>query len=79
MTFKSSGVKFAGDNPAEISGNLTLLGITKPVSMKVERWVCKDHPMNKKPICGGNATGTLKRSGAQAKSPCRNQFPSRSR
>ena len=62
MTFKSSGVKFAGDNPAEIAGNLTLMGVTKPVSMKVERWVCKDHPMNKKPICGGNATGTLKRS-----------------
>ena len=26
MTFKSTGVKFAGDNPAEIAGNLTLLG-----------------------------------------------------
>jgi polyisoprenoid-binding protein YceI len=62
MTFKSSGVKFAGDNPSEIAGNVTLLGVTRPVTMKVERWVCKDHPMNKKPICGGNATGTLKRS-----------------
>ncbi len=62
MTFKSSGVKFAGDNPAEITGSLTLLGVTKPVALKVERWVCKDHPMNKKPICGGNATATLKRS-----------------
>jgi len=62
MTFKSSGVKFAGDNPSEIAGSITLLGVTRPLSMKVERWVCKDHPMNKKPICGGNATGTVKRS-----------------
>lgn len=62
MTFKSSGVKFAGDNPSEIAGNLTLLGVTKPVSMKVERFVCKDNPINKRPMCGGNATGTLKRS-----------------
>jgi polyisoprenoid-binding protein YceI len=62
MTYKSSGVKFAGENPSEISGTLTLLGITKPVALKVERWVCKDNPMSKKPMCGGNATATLKRS-----------------
>ena len=62
MTFKSTGVKFAGDNPAEIAGMLTLLGVTKPVTLKVERWVCKDNPMSKKPMCGGNASGTLKRT-----------------
>ena len=62
MTFKSTGVKFAGDSPAEIAGTLTLLGVTKPISLKVERWVCKDNPMSKKPMCGGNASGSLKRS-----------------
>jgi polyisoprenoid-binding protein YceI len=62
MTLKSTGVKFAGDNPAEVAGNLTLLGITRPVALKIDRWVCKDHPMNKKPICGGNASATIKRS-----------------
>ena len=62
MTFKSTGVKFAGDNPTEIAGQLTLLGVTKPLTLKVERWVCKDNPMSKKPMCGGNATAALKRS-----------------
>jgi polyisoprenoid-binding protein YceI len=62
MSFKSTGVKFAGDNPVEIAGQLTLLGVTKPLTLKVERWVCKDNPMSKKPMCGGNATGTLKRT-----------------
>jgi len=62
MSFKSTGVKFVGDNPAEIAGNLTLLGVTKPVTLKVERWVCKDNPMSKKPMCGGNASGSLKRT-----------------
>ena len=62
ISFKSSGVKFAGDNPAEITGSLTMVGVTRPLTFKVERWVCKEHPMNKKPICGGNASGTLKRS-----------------
>ncbi|MEK6244938.1 MAG: YceI family protein [Pseudomonadota bacterium] len=62
MTFKSTGVKFAGDNLVEIAGSLTLLGVTKPLALKVERWVCKDHPVSKKPMCGGNASATLKRS-----------------
>ena len=62
IAFKSTGVKFSGDNPAESVGNLTLLGVAKPVTMKVERWVCKDNPMNKKPMCGGNASASLKRT-----------------
>ena len=61
-TFKSTGVKFAGDNPAEIAGNLTLIGVTKPVALKVERWACRDNPMSKKPMCGGNVTATIKRT-----------------
>ncbi|MEO8144593.1 MAG: YceI family protein [Betaproteobacteria bacterium] len=62
LTYKSTGVKFAGDNPAEITGTLTMMGIAKPVTLKIERWVCKDHPVSKKSMCGGNASGTLKRS-----------------
>jgi polyisoprenoid-binding protein YceI len=62
MSFKSTAVKFAGDAPAEVTGNLTLLGVTKPLTLKVERWVCKDNPMSKKPMCGGNATASLKRT-----------------
>lgn len=62
MTFKSTGVKFAGDNPAEVAGQLTLLGVTRPLTLKIERWTCKDNPMSKKPMCGGNASASLKRS-----------------
>ncbi len=32
------------------------------MALKIERWVCKDNPMSKRPMCGGNASGTLKRS-----------------
>ena len=62
MTYKSTNVKFSGDNPAEIEGQLTLLGIAKPVTIKIERWTCKDNPMSKKPMCGGNASGSFKRT-----------------
>lgn len=62
MTYKSTSVKFNGDNPAIVEGNLTLLGVTKPLVLQVERWKCGAHPFNKKEMCGGNASGTLKRS-----------------
>jgi polyisoprenoid-binding protein YceI len=62
ITFKSTNVKFNGDVPAEVEGQLTLVGTTKPVTFKIDRWVCKDHPVYKKPSCGGNASTLFKRS-----------------
>lgn len=62
MTFKSTKVTFKGDAPATIEGNFTLLGVTKPVTLTIEYWKCGENPMSKKAMCGGNATGTLKRS-----------------
>ena len=62
MTYQSTSVRFSGDSPVEIEGNLSLLGVNRPLTLKVERWLCKAHPFYKKPHCGGNASGTLKRS-----------------
>ena len=62
MSYKSTSVKFTGDNPGSIEGNLTLLGVTKPLNLRVENWKCQAHPMNKKAMCGGNASGSFKRT-----------------
>ena len=62
MTFKSTKVVFKDDNPGSIEGTLTLLGVTKPVTLNIERWKCMPHPQSKKDMCGGNATGVVKRS-----------------
>jgi len=62
MTFKADKVTFSGDAPVEVSGSLTLLGVTKPLTLKIERFICKDHPFRKVPMCGGNASGALKRT-----------------
>lgn len=62
LVFKGSAVKFAGDAPAQIDGQLTILGVTKPVSLKVERWKCGTHPFYKKEACGADAVGKIKRS-----------------
>ena len=62
MTYKSTNVKFSGDNPSEIEGQLTLMGVTKPVNIKIDKWVCREHPMNKRAMCGGDASGSFKRT-----------------
>jgi len=62
MTFKSSSLKFSGDKLTSADGELTLLGVTKPVSLSLSAFNCGPHPMNKKQVCGANATTTIKRS-----------------
>lgn len=62
ITFRSTDVRFSGDVPAEVDGQLSMLGVTRPVTLKVERWVCKDHAVYKKPACGGNVSAVIRRS-----------------
>jgi len=62
MTFKSSDLKFDGDNVVGAEGELTMIGVTKPVTLKMTRFNCGENPFNKKPVCGGEATATIKRS-----------------
>jgi len=62
MLYKASSVKFNGDAPAELRGELTLLGVTKPMTLTVDRWKCAPHAVTKRSICGGNAVGTVKRT-----------------
>lgn len=62
MTFKSTKVAFAGDNPSAVEGNLTLLGVTHPVTFNIERFKCNPASANSKERCGGVAVGKLKRS-----------------
>jgi polyisoprenoid-binding protein YceI len=63
-TFKSTSVKFDGDRPVSISGDLTLKGVTKPITLTVTSF---KHGLNmmKKDAIGANATTTLKRSDFQ--------------
>jgi len=64
MTFKSTKINFSGDNPVSVEGNLLLLGVTKPLTLTLERWKCGPdmRTQGKRFQCGGNATGSFKRS-----------------
>ncbi len=61
-TFKSTNVVFEGDKPAAVEGNLTIKGVTRPVTLRVTSFQNMPHPMLQKDAIGANATVTVKRS-----------------
>ena len=65
-TFKSTRVVFAGDKPASVEGNLTIKGVTKPVSLTLTSFQAMPHPMMKKEALGANAHTVIKRSDFKA-------------
>lgn len=62
MTFKSTSLKKIDDNTAKLYGNLTLLGVTKPVVLDVTYFGTVVNPMNNAETAGFQIKGTIKRS-----------------
>jgi len=62
ITFKSTAVKFDGDKPVAVDGNLTIKGVTKPVTLNLTSFHAMPHPMMKKDAIGANAVTKIKRS-----------------
>lgn len=62
IIYQSRNVQFIGKDKAKVEGDLTLLGVTKPVELSVNRIRCGKNPMNKKDTCGFEATASIKRS-----------------
>ena len=62
MVFKSTKMNFAGDKIQSIEGTLTLLGVSKPVTLTASSFNCGANPMSKKEMCGGDLSATIKRT-----------------
>lgn len=62
ITYKSTAMHFKGDTPASVDGNLTISGVTKPVTLTIDAFNCGTNPMNKKEECGAGASAQIKRS-----------------
>lgn len=60
--FVSTKIEKTGDKTAKVTGDLTLLGVTKPATLDVTFNEKKPNPMNKKETVGFSATSTIKRS-----------------
>jgi polyisoprenoid-binding protein YceI len=62
ITFKSTTARFSGDTLTALDGELTLRGVTKPVTLNVSAFRCAMHPVSKRPTCGAEAIAHIKRS-----------------
>ena len=63
IVFRSDKLIFDDDNGViAADGQFTLLGVTKPLKVTVDRFRCSVNPMNKKKMCTGNVTANIKRS-----------------
>lgn len=64
LTAKFTGDKFSfdGDKVSAVSGTLTLLGKTQPITLNATHFNCYDNPMLKREVCGGDFEATLQRS-----------------
>ena len=61
-TYTGKLVKFQNGAPTEVDGTLTLHGVSKPVTLKINTFMCKEHPMQKKEFCGADASATINRA-----------------
>ena len=63
-TIKFSADKFVfnGDKVSDVTGTLTLLGKTNPVTLKSNQFNCYQSPMLKREVCGGDFETTIQRS-----------------
>lgn len=62
VSFASSAIEVTGENTAKITGDLTLNGVTKSVVLDAVLNQAGEHPMEKKPWLGFDATTVLLRS-----------------
>ncbi|MBA3902424.1 MAG: polyisoprenoid-binding protein [Rhodocyclaceae bacterium] len=62
ITYKGKISKWSGDAPAAVEGEMTLLGVTRPLNLTINSFKCITHPLLKREVCGADASGAFKRS-----------------
>jgi polyisoprenoid-binding protein YceI len=62
ITFRAGNLRFNGEALAGAEGELTMLGVTRPVKLEITSFKCITHPVNKRELCGAVATATIQRS-----------------
>jgi polyisoprenoid-binding protein YceI len=60
--FVADKIEFSGDKVSEVDGTLTLMGQTRPVKLKANRFGCYLSPLIKRQVCGGDFETTVERS-----------------
>ncbi len=61
-TYRGTFAKFEAGKPTAVRGTLTLHGVTRPVELRITRFKCMPHPIDKRDWCGADAETTIDRS-----------------
>jgi polyisoprenoid-binding protein YceI len=59
--YKGTLAGWANGAPTRVDGELTMHGVTKPVTLNVSLFKCIAHPMFKRDYCGADASATIDR------------------
>lgn len=62
IRFVSESIRFEGDRPVEATGQLTLLGVSRPVTLEIRDFTCTTHFLRRIPLCGADVHTTIRRS-----------------
>ena len=61
-TYKGKLAGFKNGAPTEVDGTLELHGVSKPLKLKINHFLCKPNPMSKKEVCGADASASFNRA-----------------
>lgn len=61
-TYKGQLERFVDGKPTQLVGTLDLHGVSKPLTLTIDRFKCVPHPIYKRELCGADAVGTFDRS-----------------
>ncbi|UCD67914.1 MAG: polyisoprenoid-binding protein [Betaproteobacteria bacterium] len=62
MRFVATSLQFDGDRLVSANGELTMLGKTLPVLLRITHFACGQHPIHDRPVCGADAETSIRRS-----------------
>ena len=60
-TFRGRLVDFIDQTPTRVEGQLTLHGVTKPLTLEIVKFKCMFHPFKMREACGADARGVIMR------------------
>jgi polyisoprenoid-binding protein YceI len=60
-TYSGKLVAFKDGKPTAAEGTLNMHGVTKPVKLTIDRFLCKKNPRSGKDVCGADASAAINR------------------
>jgi len=62
ITYRGTISGWQGETPTTVDGELTLLGVSRPVTLTIHSLRCVRHPMLNREVCGADASASFRRS-----------------